>query len=457
MTSASVNRPPETGYFARYTIAELGSALRAGRVSPVDLVEHALHAATELDPALNAFVTLDAAAARDAAASAAAELRGGHDRGPLHGIPVAVKDIIDTAGLLTTMGARHFARHVPVKDAECVRRLRAAGAIVIGKTTTHEYAYGATGDRSANGATHNPHRLGHMSGGSSAGSAAAVAAGIVPIAVGTDTGGSVRIPAALCGIVGLRPSYGAVPTEGVFPLAPTLDTVGPMARTAADCRALWHVLSGVGPATGSAALPVPRRIGWLDTLDHVDPAIAAVVRARLVAVGDALGAELPTVRLSPAGLADLTSTPSTYSTLQGWEAHAVHAEQVATSADQYDDEVLGRLRAGAAIPESEYRHSRAVQERVRDYLLSLFSDVDLLALPTVGITAPPIGVRALQVAGQELDVRAALIGLTVPWSIAGLPALSLPAGHIDGLPVGLQLVGPPAAEEQLLVTGERVG
>jgi Asp-tRNA(Asn)/Glu-tRNA(Gln) amidotransferase A subunit family amidase len=456
--TATLPSPPGAGYFAEHTVQSLATALRAGRVSPGELVDHALRAAAQLAPRFNAFVTIDACGAREAAERATTELASGIDRGPLHGIPVAVKDMVATAGLRTTMGARHFAGHVPARDAECVRRLRAAGAIVVGKTTTHEFAYGATGDRSANGAARNPYRPGHMSGGSSAGSAVAVAAGIVPLAVGTDTGGSVRIPAALCGIVGLRPSHGAVPTDGVFPLSPSLDTVGPMARTVADCRALWHALTSPALATGppcgptgpeDGPAPERPRIGWLapDTMCPTDPAVTAAARARLDDfTADVVDTELP----------DADGIRRAYSTLQGFEAHAVHAARLAVAADQYDDEVRARLRIGARISEAEYRDARAVQRLARRAADQLLAEHDLLALPTVGVVAPPVGTRSVWAGGQRVEVRDALLGLTLAWSVTGLPALSIPAGLVDGLPVGLQLVARAGGEDLLLRIAERV-
>jgi aspartyl-tRNA(Asn)/glutamyl-tRNA(Gln) amidotransferase subunit A len=472
--TAVVPSPPESGFFAGQTVHSLAAALRAGQVTPLELVDHALREATRLAPRFNAFVTLDACAAREAAARAAEELAAGVDRGPLHGIPVAIKDLVATAGLRTTMGARHFASYVPARDAECVRRLRAAGAIVIGKTTTHEFAYGATGDRSANGAARNPYRAEHMSGGSSAGSAVAVAAGIVPLAVGTDTGGSVRIPAALCGIVGLRPTQGAVPTDGVFPLSRSLDTVGPMARTAADCWALWQalttpvtsstagraadpaggltgagMLAGTGGLAGAAgAVPDRPRIGWLEPNagTPADPAVSSTARARL----DDFDAEV-----APAELPGADDIRRAYSTVQGFEAYAVHAARLAVSPDQYDDEVRGRLRAGARITEADYQAARRTQQRARLVAAELLRTHDLLAMPTVGVVAPRVGDRLVWVGERQLDARDALLGLTATWSMTGLPALSIPAGLVDGLPVGLQLVAPAGGEELLLSVAAR--
>ncbi|GAA4481313.1 amidase [Actinoallomurus oryzae] len=434
--------PAGAGYFARHTVTALAAELRAGRVSPQDLAEQALAEAARLEPELNAFVTLDAAGARAAARRAAEELAAGVDRGPLHGIPVAVKDVVDTAGLRTTMGSRHFADRVPDRDATCVRRLRTAGAVIIGKTATHEFAYGPTGDRAANGATRNPYRPDRMTGGSSSGSAAVVAAGVVPASVGTDTGGSVRIPAALCGVVGLKPSHGAVPLDGVYPVAPSLDTVGPLARTAADCRLLWHVLSG-RTATGPGGA---RRVGWIPP-DVIHPAWPQVAdTAMRCLAGGGFAVEEVTVP----GAAALARA---YHTIQSSEVYAVHADRMATAADLYDEEVAERLRGAARVRGWEYVRARDLRERSRDAITALLRGHDLLALPTVPITAPPLGARRTD---GVPDVRTALLALTSPWSVLGLPAVSVPAGLVDGLPVGLQLVGPAGGEDLLLAVAQEL-
>ncbi|MGH3757949.1 amidase [Actinophytocola sp.] len=438
-----MTRPPGAGFFTEHTVAELADELRGGRRSPTDLVEHALAAAARLDPSLNAFVTLDEAGARGAARRAADELAAGRDRGPLHGIPVAVKDLVDTAGLRTTMGSRHFADNVPERDAECVRRLREAGAVVVGKTVTHEFAYGPTGDRSATGPARNPYRPAAMSGGSSAGSAVAVAAGIVPLAVGTDTGGSVRIPAACCGIVGLRPTFGAIPGDGVFPLSPTLDAVGPLTRTVADCRLLWRVLADTGPEPDEPPRP---RIGWVapETFHPADDAVTRAARALVPHAED--------VAVPNAG-----TLLSIYGAIHGSDAYAIHAERVARAPELFDEEVLARLRAAEEVRGWEYVRALEDRRRALDTIGSLFADHDLLALPTVPLPAPPVGARTGRIGDTEIDVRTALLSLTSPWSVLGLPALSVPAGMVDGLPVGLQLVAPPGGEELLLSAAEHLG
>ncbi|MEV0659850.1 amidase [Actinomadura luteofluorescens] len=438
-----ISLPPGAGWFARQTVAGLADALRGGRTSPGDLVERALAEASRLE-ALNAFVTVDGPGARAAAERAGRELAGGLDRGPLHGIPIAVKDVVDTAGLRTTMGSRHHADRVPEHDAECVRRLRAAGAVIVGKTATHEFAFGPTGDRSLNGATRNPYGDGRLAGGSSSGSAAAVAAGIVPLAVGTDTGGSVRIPAACCGIVALKPTLGAVPSEGVFPVSSSLDTVGPMARTADDCLLLWNALAGRdAPAPDVSDV----RVGWVapDAVHPVDPRVAAAARAML--------APLPVRDVAVPEIARLRWA---YTAIQSTEVHRLHAGRMAAAPELYDAEVLARLRAAGRITAEDTATARELRERVRRAVTNLFGRVEILAMPTVPVVAPPLGARTLALNGTPVDVRAALLAFTSPWSVLGLPAVSLPAALVDGLPAGLQLVARPGAERLLLAAARRL-
>ena len=249
-------------YFADRSINDVAKALRAGSVTSRELVEQTLQRIERLNPILNCFASVDHEGARSAAGDLDQELTTGADRGPLHGIPVAIKDIIDVAGQITTSGSALFQGRVAGSHATCVARLRAAGAIVIGKTVLHEFAYGITGDRSFHGPSRNPHNLVKMSGGSSGGSAVAVAAGLVPLALGTDTAGSVRVPAALCGVVGYKPAYDAIPTEGVYPLAASLDHVGLVTQSANDAQLAYEILAdqvlpkNKGEAEG-------RRLGWV--------------------------------------------------------------------------------------------------------------------------------------------------------------------------------------------------
>ncbi|MGR6920790.1 amidase [[Actinomadura] parvosata] len=437
--------PISPGFFAGRDLAGLARDLRDGRVTATALTERALAAAEALGPELNAFVTVDAAGALKAARQADEELAAGTDRGPLHGLPVAVKDLIMVAGLPATMGSRHFARYVPDTDAACVTRLRAAGAVIVGKTTTHEFAYGPTGDRSANGPSRNPVDPARMSGGSSGGSAAAVAAGIVPLAIGTDTGGSVRIPAALCGIAGFKPAYGAIPADGLFPLSTSYDHVGVLAGGAEDCLIAYRCLGGEASGDGS---PV---VGWVDPagLFDGDARVTAAVRALLEdALEDALEVRLPE------GFAG--EVWETYTVVQSCETAAVHAGRLERAPELFDAEVLERLRAACEVPGWRYVRALESRRRLAGTVEALFGRHDVLAMPTVPITAPLIDQREIELDGRSVAVRPALLALTSPWNVLGLPALTVPAGTVAGLPVGLQLVCRPGDEARLFTAAARL-
>ena len=431
------------GPFAGVSITDLARRLRAGATTARELAESALAAADAFNPELNCYVTTDHEGARLAADQADRELASGLDRGPMHGIPVGVKDLIDTAGLRTTRGSRHFDRHVPAADAAVVIALREAGAVIVGKTHTHQYAYGPTGDVAHTGPARNPHDPSRMTGGSSSGSGAAVAAGLVPAAVGTDTGGSVRIPAALCGVVGLRPSQGAVSTEGVFPLSVSLDTVGPLAATVADAALLWSILAG------RPVDPVPvagLRVGVVrdDVVDRVVPSQAAALERACKALSTA------GFVLSEVAVPEMADWARRYLDIIGPEARSLHADRVVDAPSDFEPEVLARLTKAAEVP--GWRYVAAQEIRVR--LAGGYPDrvgVDLLVLPTVPIAAPPVGVRDADLGAGWTDPAGALLAFNSPWSLLGLPAISVPVVD-DGLPGSVQLVGRTGGENQLLAT-----
>ncbi|GCD96895.1 amidase [Embleya hyalina] len=447
--STTRTSPGALGYFAERDLTGLAEDLRTGRSTPEDLVRHTFEAIEALDPTLNAFVAVDEPGALAAARQAGRELRRGVDRGPLHGVPVAVKDLIDVAGLPARRGSAHFRDRVAPTDARCVADVRAAGAVVVGKTTTHELAYGPTGDRSLNGAARNPHDPARMTGGSSGGSAAAVAAGIVPVALGTDTAGSVRIPSALCGIHGFKPAHGALALDGVFPLAPSFDHVGVHARTARDCAIVYRILRGDRMGTPAESV-VGTRIGLLDPspYTHVDARVEAVVRARLE---DLVG---PVEGVPGESVPDLRRLRAAFVALQGAEAYALHAERVARAPGLFDPEVLERLRESGRVGRRDV--ARAVRERraAAPAFEALLARWDVLAMPTVPVVAPEVGARDIEVDGVRVGVRETLLALTWPWNLTGLPALTIPAGSVDGLPVGLQLVGRVGDEERLFAVAE---
>ena len=435
--------------------------MRDGEVSPVE-VTAALLARIDLDET-NAFITVSAERAMDDARRAKAEISAGRHRGPLHGVPVAIKDLVSTAGVRTTMASAFFEDHVPDHDAAVARRLREAGTVLLGKTNTHEFAYGPTGDRSFFGPTRNPHDSGKISGGSSGGSGAAVATELCYGAIGSDTGGSIRIPAALCGVVGMKPTFGRVGKSGVFPLAPTLDHVGPLTRTAEDNALLLSVLAGhdpqdlhsVGRPPEDFARDLKRgvrhtTIGVPTTFffEHVDREVEARVRDA-VEVFRTLGAEVREVEV-----------PNVWETLHAQrltlaaEAYAVHEERLKSEPERFDDQGLERLLKGEEL--RAYRYANAQERKLmsRREFEGVLGEVEVILAPSVPIQATEIGQRELTIEGYEEAVYSALTRLTGPTNLNGLPSLSVPCGTTDsGLPVGLQLIGRPFDEAKLYSFG----
>ena len=432
------------------TIADVGPRIARGEVSPSALVRSCL-ARIEARRELNAFITVLAESALAEAAQAEAEIAGGRYRGPLHGIPVSVKDIVDIAGVPTT-AASAVPPVRPTHDAPIVRRLRDAGAVIIGKTNLHEFAFGTTSEDSAFGAVHNPFDFDRSAGGSSGGAAVALVEGMCLGAIGTDTGGSIRIPAAACGIVGLKGTYGEISTEGVVPLSTTCDHVGPMTRSVEDARIMFDALRGTpprsaAPKSGPLVLGIPT--GYLvERLDReVRDALARVTSALKAAHHRVVEVDL---ELSP-------STPDIYLHIVLPEATWYHAPLMAAHGPLYSPSVRLRLEMGRYVLAEDYlraMHLRAVLASAVDDALSR---LDALLLPALPIPAPPLGAQSIDIEGRPEPVRAAMMRLTQLFNLSRHPAIALPAGTTGtGLPIGMQLVGRRNETDQLLAVAAAV-
>ena len=429
-------------------IAEASDLLRRKQISPVEITRSCLNRIEELNPTINAFITIMHDSAMAQAREAENEIRAGNWRGPLHGIPIGLKDLIDTAGVKTTCASALFAERVPTEDAEVVRRLKSAGAVLIGKQNMQEFAYGGTSASSYFGAVHNPWDNERIAGGSSGGSAAAVVTGMCFGALGTDTGGSVREPAAFCGIVGLKPTYGRVSTRGVFPLSPSLDHVGPLCRNVTDIALLLQAIAGYDKLDATSVdwpvesykdtLNTKPRIGIVRRpfFDDLDPEIEIAINEALKQVSH-VSTDILEV--------DLPATPSA---VQAPEVYAVHSKYFTSSPELYGPWIRERLRQAATVDVVSYVQARQELDRVRRLVPEVFAKVDFLVTPTTPV--PPITLReAMEMSPDpagELWLRN-----TRPFNAYGLPTISIPCGFTQaGLPIGLQISGPHFGEASLL-------
>jgi aspartyl-tRNA(Asn)/glutamyl-tRNA(Gln) amidotransferase subunit A len=438
------------------TILDLAPRLRRKEVSPVELTRACLDRIEKLNPTLNAFITVTAEQALEAAKAAEIEIVRGQWRGPLHGIPIALKDLIDTAGTRTTSASQLHERRIPTEDAEVVRRLKDAGAIILGKNNLHEFAYGGSSLVSFFGDVHNPWNLAHSAGGSSGGSAVAVAAGLCYAAIGTDTAGSVREPAALCGCVGHKPTYGRVSTRGVIPLSWSLDHVGPLAATVADTAAVLQAIAGYDALdVSSADVPTYDYVSALRTngdtktlrigiprthfYDDLDDEVRAAVEEAIAMIGT-LAAEVREIQIKV----------PTDRVVQNVEPYVVHAEDAARTPELYQPETLRRIRTGEKFSAAEYIRSRRALDEQRCRARDFFTKVDLLITPTMPTPAPVIAdLKKDPEALRPAELK--LLRNTRPFNVWGLPAISVPCGFTKaGLPIGLQIAGPHWREDLVL-------
>ena len=416
-------------------VADLGAGYRNGSFTPLQVAEQALARLAQMEPALNAFADPMADLVRRQAHRATAQLASGLDLGPLHGIPVAIKDLIEVKGMPTGYGSKVHAPRLATQDATLVARLRAAGAVIFGKTNLLEYAYGIAHPQI--GQTNNPHDPTRTAGGSSGGSAAAVAAGIVPLAIGTDTGGSIRIPAAYCGIVGMKPSFGLVPLDGVFPLSWSLDHAGPLARNVEDVALALGCLSD-HPMPLSR--PGPPRIGLIPgqfSQTPIGKPVTDHVQACLQRL-QSRGAQLIAVECT-----GLDRANATLLTILGPEAALIHAPLLALNAAGYAPGTRAQIESGAATLATDYVAARRFQDELRTRVEALFRQVDILLAPSVPFVAPyedPVIV-------DDQDSEMLSCGFV---NVTGHPSLSLPCGALGGLPVGIQLTGPLGHDQHVL-------
>lgn len=426
--------PPEP-----QTIGELARALGARAITSETVTERSLAVIADRNPSLNAFIAVFGDEARAQARQADREMAAGRSRGPLHGVPISIKDLLDVRGTPTTAGSRVREGHVADADAPAVAHLRDAGAVFVGKCNLHEFAFGTTNEDSAFGAAHHPADVNRSPGGSSGGSAISVATGMAFASIGTDTGGSIRIPAAACGVVGLKPGYDEVSTAGVVPLSRTMDHVGPLCRSVADAALLYDVLRGTTPTS----LPEAREIGGIRLgvprdyfMTLLDPQVAASFESACERLRDA-GAVIEDVAIPHAN--DIAPI---YLHIVLSEAAAYHARTLDSRPDDYTPNVRLRLEMGRYILAEDYARALRGRDALRREVDVALQGRDALFLPALAIPAPKLGAATVKVGASEEPVRNITLRLTQLFNLSGHPAISTPCGRtVDGLPIGAQLVG----------------
>lgn len=445
-------------------IASVSILIKERKISPVEIAIQFLERIDTVDSVINSFITVSRENVLEQAKEAEQEIEAGGYRGPLHGIPIGLKDLIYTQNLKTTMGSEIFKDFLPEYDATVVEKLKEAGAIIIGKLNTHQFAYGPTGDRSYFGPVRNPHNIEKMTGGSSSGSAAAVAACLCYGSLGTDTGGSVRVPASFCGVVGMKPTYGRISNKGVFPLSWTLDHVGPLTKTVKDNAILLNALVDYNPNDPNSTnnkqedflrdiekgiegmkIGLPTSFYFDDMNENVREVIDESIRV-LKNMGAVISkVELPNIKkFTEAHKAILRS-----------EAYAVHEQNLIDYPDKWDDEVKERLLTAFETKGFEYAQALQIRQLAKDEFNQVLKEVDVIFTPTLPILPPNINERHVDIekyVGQH--IRWSIIKLTAPTNLNGFPSLSIPCGFSsDGLPIGIQIIGKEYNEATLYRVG----
>lgn len=446
---------------ARLTVRELAEKIRKKEVSPLEATEAVLARIERLNPEINAFTTVTADLAREAAKTAEKEIMAGRYRGPFHGIPVGIKDLTDTAGIRTTYGSASWQDYLPQEDGEIVRRLKEAGAIVVGKTATHEVGFGATTNNPFFGPTRNPWKKEHIPGGSSGGSGAALAADLVISANGSDGGGSIRIPSCFCGVIGLKPTLGLISRFGLMgPGLSTCGVEGPMGKTVHDCALMLQVMAGTDPRDPfTRPVPIPDygtalsggvrglRVGISADLSPtpVDPDVRAGYERALKVLMEA-GVEVREVRLPHKDL-----VPATLLTIFGGEWALWHRMNARLRNITYSPDVARWMDPAMALTLDDYLRAQIDRERVRHDYAMAFAEVDVLLGPTQAFPAPKIGQDRITLGGEDRDLLETIIAYTAPSNLTGMPAISAPAGFSrEGLPIGVQIIAPHFEEARAL-------
>ena len=445
------------------SLADAARMVRTKEISPVDLTDAALKRIETLNPDLRAFISVYEQA-REVAKGAEIMMMAGHNLGPLHGIPIGLKDNIALKGLTTTAGSKILADWLPDADATVAARLRSAGAILIGKTNMHEFAWGGTSDNPHYGAVRNPWNLDRFPAGSSGGSGAAVAARMCWGALGTDTGGSIRLPAAINGIVGIRPTYGRVSNNGIIPLAWSMDTAGPMARTVEDCALMFSCIAGHDPRD-----PTTAKVGVADCQAGLGRGVRGL-RIGIVPdyffhhlqrpVHDAVRSALDTYEQLGAHIVDVSirnihGNISAQLTIESCEPSTYHQRWLRERPDDYGDDVRTLLEVGEMLLATHYLQAQRYRSLLRQEFMEAFKVVDVFLCPTLPFTATPIGAMKVVIEdGTDEDMLSAIMQFTGVPSLTGLPSLAVPCGFDEeGLPIGMQLIGKPFDEATLFQAG----